>query len=146
MKLTSEIKNKILDRLSSSDQLPAGSCCTFVDLGKIGAKIYRTGEEASTAYEHQARAFELGLGPAVGELFRIVIRAGASHCLYIYGHLTETVKVVSRIDYNDPRLILLKSAMQEEGFATNDVRYNNVGLVEDMLVCLDFDLNSMVCY
>lgn len=127
-----------------------GSSCMFVRLGRgVGLKLYETANERNYAYTRQFRASQLGLGPMVyGKLSLnewITERPWASLRSYTqryrYGYLTQTATVCRSI--SSQKLKGLTRRLTNHGFSTRDICSNNVGLIKDKLVCIDFDRASM---
>lgn len=127
-----------------------GQAGMFIDLGKYGAKLYKTQWVAMTAFESQRKAFENDLGPQA--FCRIDL---AINFVMYYGYITEIVEVLepdtmSNVldaeywdDYEDEyrdEINDLYDKMIKVGLwrACQDLHPGNIGFKNGKVLCVDF--------
>lgn len=131
--------------VESSRESSSGSCCLFIPLSETeGVKFYHSEEMRDGAAKLQGRAYALGFAPEVGAFCEMPVleswtfpRHWPNDTSKVYGYVTEIAELRSldreEFDY-------LQTIMMENGFRVRDIDYQfNVGIVNGMPVCIDFD-------
>lgn len=118
-----------------------GGFKVFIRLNnKLGIKICGHKRLRDNNYSHQESASLFGLGPEVYGKFDIEICNKT-----LYGYYTEVVEIFKDLEnyskeysHNDLNK-LGKDLLSTTGFRFDDSDYNNVGIKNGVLVCIDFD-------
>jgi len=126
-----------------------GVCAYFAKIDDDwGLKFWKNKLARERNYDNQKRAFEVGLGPALGDKFEATLPKGGT----IYGFITEIVTpIYDTIEYN-----LITDSVQQDRYSrkleyklqkqlekhdiyVTDISAWNIGYTkEGNLVCLDF--------
>lgn len=135
--------------VESSRESDCGSCCLFIPLSETeGVKFYHSAYIRDASAKSQARAYALGLAPKVGEFCEMPVfslcdwpNSWPNDTSKAYGYVTQIAELrelePEEFDY-------LQSSMIEHGFCVADIDSRfNVGVIDGMPVCIDFDpINS----
>lgn len=128
----------------------SGQAGIFIDLGKYGAKLYKTQWMAMTAFESQRKAFENDLGPQAFCRIDLVI-----NFVMYYGYITEKVEVLEpntmsnvlgsedwdeyeyeyRNDIDELYDKMIKVGLWR---ACQDLHPGNIGFKDGKVLCVDF--------
>jgi hypothetical protein len=132
------------------DQLPRGVACMFVKLNEQwGLKVYRDSDTRDSCYRDQKRMATYGFGPQVGPSFKVG---------YFYVYVTQVAMPLmdaadGNMDRDDfwrefdelnqnhilRRMIReLQGKMKAKGWELDDAHVNNIGVIDGLLVCIDF--------
>lgn len=139
-----------MDMLTTIKSSPKknGVQCVFVHLGNKGLKLFRHEWDAEAAAQAQKLAHKHGIGPEVLSDVE-EFETGLPH---VYGFFTELAEVITQCDkkYTTDQFNELVKKMYEafgdfdfDGYVEPfDLHNNNMGLIGDRLVCIDFGKDS----
>lgn len=134
---------------ASKNPSSSGSWCVFVPLSETeGVKFYYDEETRDKAAALQRKAFDVGLGPAVGGFcempflatWTVPFRLEDDPPTVVYGYITEMVDTgpMSTEDYDT-----FREWAREYGISTRDICSSgecmNVGMLRGAPVRFDFD-------
>lgn len=118
----------------------AGSWNVFVKMNdKIGLKLTPQESTRDGNYTRQTKAAEIGLGPDTYGKINITVND-----ILLYGYFTEIVEMFSSANDVDTveRRDLYDRLIRETGFYFEDCHYDNLGMKNGKMVCIDFDVLS----
>lgn len=151
------IKKSIEKILLSDDcsNISFGSSAIFIPIdASMGAKVFVDERNRDFSYSLQKLAFSKDIGPEVGDKFQFNffvvncdpgwkgLRDAGKRPLY--GYLTQNTPTIDDTGekYSKKQMEFLISKMGELGMSDYDVIDRNLAIVEDRLICVDFDLCS----
>ena len=74
LKMTSEKKRLLLEKITSSENIESGASCFFVPISKtVGAKFYMSKANRDFSHRNQRLAHGMGIGPDTGDKFDIML-------------------------------------------------------------------------
>lgn len=99
-------------------------------------KAYKDKSVRDNAFNRQKKAFTLGIAPAVVRRKAKIIDFNKYYC-YI-SERADRPNTYTIYDSNKKRINDIKNIMKLMGLEIFDVTYNNLGICNDIIVCVDF--------
>lgn len=143
--------NDIRNRL---EQSPGGVSCKFIKLSdEWGLKVYRRKGERDRCYDNQSKMAQYGFGPRVGDKldindeFYVYVTEVAIPIWEAFNDIgadwIKTEKERAKLQEKDKTIIKsmireLVDKMADKGYQFCDAHMANVGMLNKMLVCIDF--------
>jgi hypothetical protein len=124
---------KHIQKLSRKGLFKCGIEARFFNINGVGIKLYDEEDASEYAFEQQSLAADHSLGPQVFEKINV---SGVG-----FGFITEIAETDDIEDYweefsEDHEM--LEEALADIGIYHGDLHYQNVGIIDGEIVCIDF--------
>lgn len=125
-----------------------GSECTYLPNGAIvngspiAMKIYTTYPECVSAHRRQAIAYKNQIAPVIGRAFTVDLYKLGVYCDTRYGYFTSRARCPIETKEEYAKMEEVSYKMKYLGIGGRDAWYENYGVWNGRVVCVDFGDNS----
>lgn len=157
-KWTPEVRTRVRELLLDDkfDDIRFGASAIYMQIyDDAGVKLFLNKKNRDFSYAMQKAAFNKGIGPWVSDRFEFpffVISHYPSrpdelldaYKRDVHGYLTQHAPTIddTESEYTIEQYADLMAKMQEMGLDTSDLNEKNMSLVDNRLICIDFDVLS----